>query len=515
MRLAGGIGVPLRILSALAIVVILQAVSSCSKDTGVDPGPPPDPPVLTSLSKTVLSPGDTLSIVGEKFAPTPSANRVRFANSLANVPPFFVTADSLVDSLAVVVPEWAASGPLQVTSSGATSEAVTVEILRGKGDVWVVGGDATYEFKLPDAGSNDEYLLIPYSASSSGGANYFYSVTPGTTSVYPAPPAMSARSGTGTVTFPMEFELSIREQAIDYIQSHAGKVRPFERAPRAAAAAPMAAFSVLKCADCSTSNPDNYSQVTANLVYNGNNTLMYADVDQPTGSFTQTDYDDLGLQFDTQTFDTNTTYFGPPSDVDNNSKVIVLFTPQVNDLTPADSASTTGFISGFFLVNDLAVNFFPSTSNDAEIFYAMVPDPNDERGNTFPKSFVKGLMPATLAHEFEHMISFGYRFVVAGGSTSFGFTQLTWLEEGMAHMAEDLNGFTTSNQTWEATRWSSAGRSSSACVISETNWGKISSNQWLEARAKAYRVWRAPPGQTFSHPWQIISLLSFSMGRLG
>ncbi|MCK5406982.1 MAG: hypothetical protein KAJ37_05995, partial [Candidatus Krumholzibacteria bacterium] len=298
---------------------------------------------------------------------------------------------------------------------------------------------------LPGAGAGEEYLLIPYSASTSGAANYFYTVTPGTTSVYPAPPAMSAGSAAGTVTFPMEFELSIREQAIDYIQRHAGDVRPLERAARATAAAPMRKFNVLKCASCSTSNPANYNQVTANLVYSGNNTLLYADIDQPNGSFTQTDYDELGLQFDTQTYDTTTHYFGSPSDIGDAGKVVILFTPQVNELTGDDTAHL-GFISGFFLVNDLAPNFFPSTSNGTEMFYAMVPDPNNERGNTFPKSLVKGLMPATLAHEFEHMISFGFRFVTAGSGTSFTFTQLTWLEEGMAHMCEDLNGFTTSNQ---------------------------------------------------------------------
>jgi len=443
-RLTGAAGIPLGLLSVLAIVIVLPALSSCGSEKGVDPPPPPDPPILLSLSKTVLSVGDTLSIVGEKFAPTPSQNRVRFANSLASVPPHFVTADSLTDSLAVVVPEWATSGPLQVISSGATSDPVSVEILRAVGDVWVVGGDAAFDFKLPGTGAGEEYVLIPYSASTSGVANYFYTVTPGTTSVYPAPPAMSAGSGKGTVTFPLEFELSIREQAIDYIQRHAGDVRPLERAPQATAAAPMRVFNVLKCATCSTSNPANYNQVTANLVYTGSNTLIYADVNQPTGSFTQTDYDDLGLQFDTQTYDTTTSYFGTPSDIGDAGKVVILFTPQVNDLTP-DGTASQGFISGFFLVNDLAPNFF-STSNGTEMFYAMVPDPNNQYGNTFSKNLVKGLMPATLAHEFEHMISFGFRFVTAGGGTTFGFTQLTWLEEGMAHMSEDLNGFTQSNQ---------------------------------------------------------------------
>ena len=47
----------------------------------------------------------------------------------------------------------------------------------------------------------------------------------------------------------------------------------------------------------------------------------------------------------------------------------------------------------------------------------------------------------TLVHEFEHLISFSYRLF------NFGFSavQKTWLEEGMAHMAEDLVGRNDSN----------------------------------------------------------------------
>jgi hypothetical protein len=77
----------------------------------------------------------------------------------------------------------------------------------------------------------------------------------------------------------------------------------------------------------------------------------------------------------------------------------------------------------------------------------MVPDPNNEFGNTFTHFQVNSIMPATLAHEFEHMISFGYRFITLGNGTNFSLTQVTWLEEGMAHIAEDLNNFTSSNQT--------------------------------------------------------------------
>ncbi len=91
------------------------------------------------------------------------------------------------------------------------------------------------------------------------------------------------------------------------------------------------------------------------------------------------------------------------------------------------------------------MSFPAGTSNGAEIFYAMVPDPNGEYGNAFSNALVESVVPGTLAHEFEHMISIGYRYVVLGGGTNPKYIQQTWLEEGMAHMAEDLNNMDGQN----------------------------------------------------------------------
>jgi len=434
MRLLTYISDSVRVLFVLALTI---TVLSCAKDDPADPGPVHPTPLLDSLSSIVLSPGDTLLIIGENFLPVLSSNRVRFANSLASVAPFFATEDTLI----VRVPQWAATGPLQVTTSGSTSSPVTVEIVRGIGDVWVIGGAKSYSFKLPDTG-NESYLFIPHSVSTSGGSNSGYQITPQTTSSYPTP--LMAERGKGTVTLPEAFEISIRQQFIEHVQSKSGQVSPIAKAAPVTTPAAQATFNVLKCTNCSTGDPASYATVNASLVYTGANVLIYADDNMPSGGFSPTDYNDLGSQFDVQTFPTDTTHFGPPTDIDSNGRILVLFTPVVNDLTPPGTAGS-GFISGFFLVNDLAPNIF-TTANSAEIFYSMVPDPNNEHGNTFSTNTVKQIMPATLAHEFEHMISFGYRFIVAGNGTSFSHTQQTWLEEGMAHMAEDLNGFTSSNQ---------------------------------------------------------------------
>jgi len=62
-------------------------------------------------------------------------------------------------------------------------------------------------------------------------------------------------------------------------------------------------------------------------------------------------------------------------------------------------------------------------------------------GYPFTKTRVEEVVPPTLAHEFEHMISAGYRLEHYG----LTYVQERWLDEGMAHMAEDLNGMNDEN----------------------------------------------------------------------
>jgi hypothetical protein len=365
-----------------------------------------------------------------------------FNNTLASVAPFLATSDTLF----VVVPTNANNGPLYVSSKGVKSNSVNVDILRGIGDVWVMGGGADYHIEVPVASGSEKYLVVPHSATSSG-APYAYRVTPdNTTASAPAQHSGAARSA-GTTDFALEFESSIHAKTIEYLRTRAKYRDGFVARSAAGATQTSRDFLVLKCVDCSLFEPGSFATITATLRYEGTHAAIYSDDVQPTGSFTQADYDAFGAMFDNQIYATNTNFFGPPSDIDNNGKIVILFSPRVNDLT-ADGTATSGFISGFVLLNDLApeVNW---PTNGMEIFYSMVPDPNGEYGNVFTHEMVNGVVPGTLAHEFEHMISNGYRWVVLGFGQSIQtrvtLLQQKWLEEGMAHMAEDLNNMDDQN----------------------------------------------------------------------
>src|ERR1700686_3644776 len=64
----------------------------------------------------------------------------------------------------------------------------------------------------------------------------------------------------------------------------------------------------------------------------------------PTTLFPQTVLDSITQEFDNNTFVTDSSYFGNPTDIDGNGRVILLFTGEVNKLTPANSTTSGGFV---------------------------------------------------------------------------------------------------------------------------------------------------------------------------
>src|SRR6185437_14889675 len=93
------------------------------------------------------------------------------------------------------------------------------------------------------------------------------------------------------------------------------------------------------------------------------------DVANPTmDSLTQADIQTASDEFDTRIYATDTTYFGHPSDIDGNGRVIVALTWQVNK---------THRILGFVFLGDLAPVSRCSETGGAEIYYSEVPGPDN------------------------------------------------------------------------------------------------------------------------------------------
>jgi hypothetical protein len=172
--------------------------------------------------------------------------------------------------------------------------------------------------------------------------------------------------------------------------------------------------------------------------------IVVADTGNPIGGFTDAEYRDIGLRFDAQIWTTNTENFGTPSDIDNNGRVVLFFTRAVNALTSRGSLS---LVLGFFYSRDLLPldsdeGACPG-SNVGEMMYLLVPDPDGIVSNARSKTQVTSYNDGTMSHEFQHLINASRRLYV---NTADAPTEERWLNEGLSHIAEELNFYTSSGR---------------------------------------------------------------------
>ena len=171
----------------------------------------------------------------------------------------------------------------------------------------------------------------------------------------------------------------------------------------------------------------------------GNRAIIVTDTDNPAGGYTDAEYAGVLATFDTLVYPMDTTAFGAPSNISQYGKIILFYTRAVNALTPQGANFTIG---GFFFARDLypktARSNLPAcaTSNENEMFYLLVPDPNGTvNSNRRTKDEVTLLNITTIAHELQHLINASRRLYVNTGAAP---NEQTWLDEGLSHVAEEL-----------------------------------------------------------------------------
>ncbi|HWG54642.1 MAG TPA: hypothetical protein VN677_15210 [Gemmatimonadaceae bacterium] len=180
-------------------------------------------------------------------------------------------------------------------------------------------------------------------------------------------------------------------------------------------------------------NGNSFVVDTAVLRLIGTNIMIYMDKNAPAPpqGFTDAQLAAFSNLFDHELYGIDVNLFGPPSDIDGNGHVIVLFTPTVNKLTTADECSTAGYVSGFFYGLDLLPD--QRGSNGGEIFYSLAPDSAGTFSCSHSISQVDRTTPATFIHEFQHMISWNQHVIQRNGQD-----EALWLNEGMSHIAEEM-----------------------------------------------------------------------------
>ncbi|HMS03990.1 MAG TPA: hypothetical protein PKE51_13495, partial [Gemmatimonadaceae bacterium] len=167
--------------------------------------------------------------------------------------------------------------------------------------------------------------------------------------------------------------------------------------------------------------------------------IVVADTANPAGGYTDAEYQAIAATFDTLTYPLDVEYFGEPTDIGGTGRITLFYTRAVNQLTPAGANFVIG---GFFFARDLyprtARNGLAAcgTSNEREMMYLLVADPNGQvNGNIRTKADVTRLNRTTLAHELQHLINAGRRLHITAGANP---NEEVWLDEGLAHTAEEL-----------------------------------------------------------------------------
>jgi hypothetical protein len=184
---------------------------------------------------------------------------------------------------------------------------------------------------------------------------------------------------------------------------------------------------------------NSYATIGAKLAYVGANVLVYIDTLAPANGFTPVQLTTFGTLFDSTLYPIDTTAFGSPSDIDANGHAIMLMTPVVNADTPTSTCQTQGFVGGFFDTNDF--NAQSPTSNNGEIFYSIVPDPNAAFSCAHTVADVGSVVPSTFMHELQHLINYSQHVVISHGQPSS-----SWLDEGMSILAEELGSLYYENK---------------------------------------------------------------------
>jgi hypothetical protein len=413
--------------------------------------------VIASISPAQLQEGQSATITGTGFNPDPAQNTVLIDNAPATV---FSASPT---SLTITVPQGtcmpARNVPVRVTTQGTSDQrthplrpAAFLDVQVGQQLRLSAGGTPCLQF---DASSSGARYLIGVQSVSTVAAELtevqVRSVTPAASSSDPLLNAAadvhgdlhSQLHGRGTLPASPRSELmrGHRDAELEFrIQEHRMLERlgvPNRRPLLGAAAAAAGSAAVpgtvavgdsvtvkypLRNNSCNASTP-----VRALVRHKGARSIWLEDVNNPAGGFTAGDYAELADMFDGRIFAANEDYFGEPTDLDGNGRIVIVITAELNKERP--------FVLGRVFAADLFPGDCPG-GNGGEFFYGIAPDSSGSLGFELSVADAREYYPIIIAHELAHVIQFGRRSRTPG-ATAF---QTIWELEGQATLAEEIVG---------------------------------------------------------------------------
>jgi hypothetical protein len=459
--------------AVLLVLLLAQGCSDSPTENDVDPG---DAPTILSVSPELLTPGSEATLTGANFAANPQNNTVTVWGTRVSV----LGGDQ--ESLTIRLPDFVCgpSGEAPVVvAAGSQSGAAFRHPFEPVGTRELSVGQLV-RIPAPEArclildprGSRADYLVGIQSTTGTAGTVAGVEVrgmrggSTAAASLSVAGRTFSQEVAGRTLSTPSahqtthggelaaieelmaehrrgESEIRRREARLlasgELLQSRAGPALAGAHAQGSSPAKVPANVQPGDTVDLNVPDltTDNFCQngraIRAVVRRVGDNSIWVEDVENPQGGFTSDDYDLLSDEFDDHIYEELVSWFGEPTDLDNNGRVVIVISEQVNRVTE----QALGFV--------VSVDFFPDQcpgGNGGEYYYARAPDPqgvvpgpDGETGNTLSRQRARSVASLLLAHETTHIIQFGRRFQIPGAGT-----QQIWILEGQATLAEEVVG---------------------------------------------------------------------------
>jgi hypothetical protein len=404
-------------------------------------------PAITGVLPTSVAPGSSLTITGTNFGATPNDNEVKVNGALAAITSASVTSITFTVPSASALP-CSATGPARIqlvanadtaVTTGSTLRMATQRTL-GIGESMLLTSAADLacnEF----TGTGGKYLVTVFNYATTGSVNTSFQVYSGAAVTAASQSQLRAPAAVGTpfsapfspsslidprlarhARAHLEWQRQERAFARQYGDPHLpGRIKRNRAALSVASAVnpPPAVGSMATYRMKRTfTNAGTYDEVRFRVVYVGPHIILLEDSLAPLAGTMDAEYQRMGQEFDDITWNVLLNFGNPTvvdSALDNNGRIIALFSKRVNDyVVNGVSNSLLGFVTlcDYFprvqtVVNGVTIPACPS-SNEAEAFYAIVPNPTGT--GALSVSDWRRYMRATLAHESKHITSYAERY---------------------------------------------------------------------------------------------------------
>ena len=413
-------------------------------------------PSITGTSSVTLVPGGTGAITGTNFGATVAENEVVINGVAAVVTTASPTSVTFTVPAKTQLP-CTATGPAQVALVVNADTATTTMFLKVATEFSLTVGQSLLMTDEADlvcnefTGTGGKYLITAFNYANHAGARTSFRLTGGGAGTVGAASVATTEAGAPVAprtvvrddpmskhlrvhgTFMAQERQLAQRLGSPHIRERAARARSGASLSQAAIAPPAVGDQLTYRMRRVINNSGTYDEVNFRVVYSGTKLVILEDNASARAGQMDAEYVKLGEEFDQTMYD-QLSEFGDPlvvdSALDNNGRMLAMFTPRVNNY---QFNGQTNQILGFVTICD----FFERTvqtcasSNEAEAFYAIVPDP--AAGWTIANW--RRLMRGTLIHEAKHISSYAWRYFF---DADIRFLEETWLEEATAQAASEI-----------------------------------------------------------------------------